>query len=301
MKDITIIGGGPSGMAAAIYALRAGLDTVVLEKFAPGGQILNTSEVENYPGFPEPVGGFELVDKMQEQATRLGAVFENVEVEKIEKIENVFHITTSESTIQSKAVIMCTGSKNKKLGISGEAEFIGKGVSYCGTCDGAFYRGKTVVAVGGGNTAVEEAIFLTKFADKVYLIHRRDKFRADNILVKRAMDNPKIEILLNAIPTKINGTEKVESVDITDVKTNKIFTVKTDGFFIFIGYEPVNNLTPKELLNDKGEIEVDISMKTKLAGFFAAGDIRSHSKKQILMACADGATAAMRAYEYINI
>lgn len=300
MKDLVIIGSGPGGMSAAIYAIRSGMDFLILEKGAPGGQILNTSDVENYPGFIDPVAGFELADKMHDQCKRLGAEFKNSEALGLKKENGVFKIETSDGIIESKTVIAVTGSSNRKLAVPGEAEFTGRGVSYCATCDGAFYRGKTVAAVGGGNAALEEAIFLTRFADKVYLIHRRDKFRADHIVIERVKSNPKIEIICDSIIEKINGAEKVTSVSILNKKNESRSELKLDGVFIFIGYNPNNKILPKEILNEWGEAEVDMNMQTSIEGLFAAGDIRSGSKKQILMACADGATAAMSAYDYLS-
>jgi len=300
MKDLVIIGSGPGGMSAAIYAIRSGMDFIILEKGAPGGQILNTSDVENYPGFIDPVAGYELADKMHDQCKRLGAEFLTSEALSLKKENGIFKIETSDGIIESKTVIAVTGSSNKKLAVPGEAEFTGRGVSYCATCDGAFYKGKTVAAVGGGNAALEEAIFLTRFADKVFLIHRRDKFRADHIVVERLKSNPKIEIIYDSVIEKINGTEKVSSVSILNKKTEIKSEVALDGVFIFIGYSPNNKILPKEILNEWGEAEVNMNMQTKIDGLYAAGDIRSESKKQILMACADGATAAMSAYEYIS-
>ncbi len=300
MKDLVIIGSGPGGMSAAIYAVRSGMDFVILEKGASGGQILSTSDVENYPGFIDPVAGYELADKMHGQCVRLGAVFQNTEALSLKKENGIFKIETTDGLIETKTVIAVTGSSNKKLAVPGEAEFTGRGVSYCATCDGAFYRGKTVAAVGGGNAALEEAIFLTRFAEKVYLIHRRDKFRADHIVIERMKSNPKIEVIYDSIIEKINGVEKVTSASILNKKTELRSELNLDGVFIFIGYNPNNAILPKEILNEWGEAEVDMNMQTAIEGLYAAGDIRSGSKKQILMACADGATAAMSAYEYLS-
>lgn len=300
MKDLVIIGSGPGGMSAAIYAVRSGMDFVILEKGASGGQILSTSDVENYPGFIDPVAGYELADKMHGQCVRLGAVFQNTEALSLKKENGIFKIETTDGLIETKTVIAVTGSSNKKLAVPGEAEFTGRGVSYCATCDGAFYRGKTVAAVGGGNAALEEAIFLTRFAEKVYLIHRRDKFRAEHIVIERMKSNPKIEVIYDSIIEKINGVEKVTSASILNKKTELRSELNLDGVFIFIGYNPNNAILPKEILNEWGEAEVDMNMQTAIEGLYAAGDIRSGSKKQILMACADGATAAMSAYEYLS-
>ncbi|MBP7901370.1 MAG: thioredoxin-disulfide reductase [Spirochaetes bacterium] len=300
MKDLVIIGSGPGGMSAAIYAVRSGMDFIILEKGAHGGQILNTSDVENYPGFIDPVAGYELADKMHDQCVRLGAEFRNTEALSLKKENGIFKIETTDGLIEARSVIAVTGSSNKKLGVQGEAEFTGRGVSYCATCDGAFYRGKTVAAVGGGNAALEEAIFLTRFASKVYLIHRRDKFRADHIVIERVKSNPKIEIIYDTVVEKINGTEKVSSASLLNKKTGLKSELNLDSVFIFIGYNPNNKILPQEILNEWGEAGVDMNMQTAIEGLYAAGDIRSGSKKQILMACADGATAAMSAYEYLS-
>jgi thioredoxin reductase (NADPH) len=303
LKDLVIIGAGPAGLAAAIYGMRSGLNLVVIEKFAPGGQVLNTAEVENYPGFPEPVMGYELIDKMQAQVNRFEAEITSNEVNSMERTkEGNFSIQLSDgSMIETKSVIAATGSSYKKLKVPGEIELTGKGVSYCATCDGAFFKDKTVAVVGGGNTALEEALLLTRFASKVYLIHRRDEFRGEKILQQRVAQNEKIEPLVNTTVEKINGSEKVESISLLCCKeNNKQWDLELDGVFIFVGYDANTQIFPEELKDEYKQINVNLKMETDLPGFFAAGDIRCHSKRQISMACADGATAAMTAYEYIT-
>ncbi len=301
MKDLCIIGAGPAGMSAAIYALRAGMDIVILEKFAPGGQIINTYEVENYPGFAEPVMGAELVSAMENQVKRLGAQIENREVITIEKSDNHFLCRCADdSVVESKSLIVATGSRYKKLDIPGEKEFAGKGVSYCATCDAAFFRGKKVAVIGGGDTALEDASFLTRFVDKLYLVHRRDQFRGSKILQNRVINHPKIEILYDSIPLEIRGDKKVNALVIENKISKKQTTLDLDGVFVFIGYVPVTDMEPGEVKNEWGEVIVDESMKTSVSGLYAAGDIRTSSRRQIVTAAADGANAAMAIYDYLN-
>jgi thioredoxin reductase (NADPH) len=302
MKDCIIIGAGPAGLTAAIYGLRSGLDLLVLEKFSPGGQVINTYEVENYPGFVEPVAGWELMQKMEEQTRRLGAEIKSEQVTTVERDDAKDCLVVkaaSGETYEAKSVILATGSTNKTLNVPGEAEYTGKGVSYCATCDGAFYKDKVTAVVGGGDTALEEAYFLTRFASKVYLIHRRDAFRASKIVQDRALGHEKIEVVYNATVETINGQEKVSSITVKDKETGELSTIDTDGVFIFIGYDSNTGCVNKDLLNEFSEIKVDSRMRTSVKGLFAAGDMRSDTKKQIVMACADGATAAMEVYDYI--
>ncbi len=302
MKDVIIIGAGPGGLSASIYAIRAGLDVQLIEKFSPGGQVMNTFEVENYPGFVDPVAGWELMSKMEEQAKRLGVQFEQGDVAAIQKDEeqNVFTVRlTDNRVLKSRTVIIASGASLRKLGVEGEAEYTGRGVSYCATCDGAFFKGKITAVVGGGDTALEEAIFLTRFAEKVYVIHRRDEFRGAKILQQRLLDNEKIIPVYDTTVDSINGEGKVESVSLTNKKTKEKQDLPIDGIFIFVGYIANTDFVQEELLNSRGEVVVDMEMRTAVAGLFAAGDVRSDSKRQIVMAAADGATAAINAYEHI--
>lgn len=302
MKDLIIIGAGPAGLSAAIYGRRAGLDLVVIEKFAPGGQVVNTYEVENYPGFAEPVSGFQLVDAMESQAKRLGALIDSIDVVSFEKkSDGIFCVKGSGGEIvEARSLLLAMGSSFRTLGIPGEKDFVGRGVSYCGTCDGAFYKDKVVAVIGGGNTALEEADFLTRFASKVYLIHRREEFRGDKVAQDRAFSNSKIEPMCGLVPVSIQGTAKVETLTLKSVKTGELSTLVTDGVFIFIGYDPATSYVPSELLDESRQIKVDMQMRTSVPGLFAAGDLRSGSRRQIVMACADGATATLSAYEYLN-
>lgn len=302
MKDLVIIGAGPAGLSAAIYGRRAGLDLLVIEKFAPGGQVINTYEVENYPGFAEPVSGFDLVGSMESQATRLGAAIESIEVISFKKQDDeTFSIHGSGGeVVESRSLILAMGSAFRTLGIPGEKDFLGRGVSYCGTCDGAFFKDKVVAVIGGGNTALEEADFLTRFAAKVYLIHRRDEFRGDKVAQDRAFSNNKIEPMCGFVPVSIQGTSRVEALSLKSVKTGEQLSLAVDGVFIFVGYDPATSYVPTELLDESRQVRVDMQMRTSVPGLFAAGDLRSGSRRQIVMACADGATATLSADEYLN-
>lgn len=302
MKDLLIIGAGPAGLTAAIYGIRAGLDVLIIEKYSPGGQVINTYEVENYPGFTEPIKGWELMSAMEGQVRRLGAEILNGDVKSVRKNtgNNFFEVELTDSQVyKSKAVILASGSAHNLLNIPGEAEFTGKGVSYCATCDGAFFKDKITAVNGGGNTALEEALFLTKFASKVYLIHRRDQFRGSRILQDRILSTDKIVPVYNSVVQSITGSEKVTSINIKNVKTGEESRLIVDGLFIFIGYSPNTGFLPTDILNEKSEVIVDRNMQTSVPGLFAAGDMREFSKKQIVMAASDGATAALSAYDYI--
>jgi len=303
MRDLIIIGAGPGGLTAAIYGIRAGLDTLLVEKFSPGGQVINTFEVENYPGFVEPISGWELMSKMEEQARRLGVEIATGEIRSIEKDEEsgafVLRLT-NDDVLESRAVIVASGASFRKLGAPGEEEFTGRGVSYCATCDGAFYKERVTAVVGGGDTALEEALFLTRFAKKVYLIHRRDQFRGTKILQERVLANDKIEPVYDSIVESIDGKNMVEGVTLKNKKSGEISTLTVDGVFIFVGFSPNTEYLEKALLNEIGEVLVDTHMKTGMEGLYAIGDLRSESRRQIVTAAADGATAAMAAYDYIT-
>ncbi len=303
MKDLIILGAGPAGLAAAIYGMRAGLDLMVIEKFSPGGQVMNTYEVENYPGFVEPVPGWELVSAMENQARRLGAEIISAEIQSLtfDNQSKIFTLSQSDgNTFQAKTVIAATGASLKKLGIPGEEHFFGRGVSYCATCDAAFYKERVTAVIGGGDTALEEAHYLTRFASKVYLIHRRNEFRAAKILQDRIAASEKIVPVLETIPLSIDGEAKVQSIAIKNVRTGETSVLTVDGVFVFIGYTPNTSYLPSDILNEKGEVIVDMQMRARIPGLFAAGDLRSESRRQIVMACADGATAALGAYEYLT-
>lgn len=299
--DLLILGGGPAGLTAAIYAARSGVKTLVLERQMAGGQIATSDWVENYPGFPQGVGGMELVELFKQQALRFGA-----EIREIEEVEDFLpgaphRVVTGSGTYGGHAVIIATGLDPQGLGCDGEDRFRGRGVSYCATCDGAFFRDRTVAVVGGGNSAVEEALFLTRFARKVYLIHRRDKLRADFVLQKRALENPKIEALWTAQVREVRGEDKVESVlvDFTDRQETREIAV--DGVFLYVGQRPNTGFVKEVLQMDQsGFIITNHLLVTNLAGVYAAGDCRFNPMKQVVWAAAEGALAAQQAGKYLE-
>lgn len=301
MKDLIIIGAGPAGLSAAIYAIRAGIDMVLIEKIAPGGLVMTTFEVENYPGFAEPVPGWELMNAMESQARRLGAEIASGEVLSLTKEDGAFTLKMIDGpALRARSVICASGARLMRLGVPGEERFTGRGVSYCATCDAAFFKDKITAVAGGGNTALEEAVYLTRFVKKVYLIHRRDEFRGVKILQDRVFANQKIEPVLSSVVTSINGESKIDSVSIANKKTGAKSELSVDGVFIFIGYEPVTGYAPAHVKNERGELLADMQMQTPLEGLFAAGDLRQGSIRQIVAAAADGATAALSAYRYLE-
>ena len=299
--DVAIIGAGPAGLSAGLYAARAKLSTVIVEKMFPGGQAAITYRIENYPGFAEGVGGADLADAIKTQAESFGAEFLNGDVEKIEKKDDKFIIYMKGESLEAKSVILATGAQPRKVGVKGEKEFTGKGVSYCATCDGAFYSNKPIVIVGGGDTAIEEALYLTRFAGSIYVIHRRDELRATKILQERAFNNDKIKFIWDSVLHEIEGKDTVEEVVVKNVKTGKLSSVSVDGVFIAIGYTPNTDFV-KDLvqLDEQGYIVTDEHMKTQVPGLFAAGDIRKKSLRQVVTAVADGAIAAVEAGKFIE-
>jgi thioredoxin reductase (NADPH) len=301
VKDVIIIGAGPAGLSAAIYGMRSGLDLVVLERLSPGGQVMNTYEVENYPGFVDPVAGWELMSHMEGQARRLGAEIVGADVLSVSRNgDGSFTVTVSDGpALQAKAVIAASGASYRRLKIPGEEEFIGHGVSFCATCDGAFYKNRVCAVVGGGDTALEEAHFLTRFASKVYLVHRRERFRGVKVLQDRVKASGTIVPVLDTVVESINGSTVVESLSMKNVRTGESSTLNVDGVFIFVGFDANTKYLPKEVLTEDCEVITDIRMSTSIPGLFAAGDLRSGSRRQIVMAAADGATAALEVYDYI--
>ena len=299
-KDLVIIGGGPAGLTAGLYAARAALDTVLIERGMPGGQAASTERIENYPGFPEGVDGPELTMKMAEQAQRFGCEIVYSDVEKLERMENGFKITYGDGELIAKTVIVTSGAKPKFLGVKGESEFHGRGVSYCATCDGAFFRDADLAVIGGGDAAVEEAMFLTKFASKVYIIHRRGELRATQILQERARKNNKIEFVWHSVLEEVQGNQKVESVLIRDVRTNEKKELKVDGVFVYVGTEANSELIKDFVQLDKsGYAVVGEDTTTDVPGLFIAGDLRKKPLRQVVTAAADGAVAAAQAEKYL--
>lgn len=298
--DVAIIGGGPAGLSAAIYAARGGLKTVVFEKGLIGGQIVLTADLENYPGFEENMSGFDLIDKMKKQADKFNAHFieENVTAVGLEGLCKI--IETGNNTYKAKSIIIATGAHPRKLAVPGEERLTGRGVSYCATCDGALYRDKIVAVVGGGDTAIEEALFLTRFVKKIYVIHRRDELRAVKIVQERAFKNPKIEIIWDSIVQEIIGEKFVESLLLYNKKTKETTNLNVDGAFIYVGIIPNNDLVESRVdLDPLGFIKTDMTMHTKIPGIYAAGDIVHKVLRQVVTAASDGATAAFSAEKWI--
>jgi thioredoxin reductase (NADPH) len=300
MKDLIIIGGGPAGLTAGIYGKRAGLDLVLIEKFSPGGQVVTSFEIENYPGFAEPVEGWKLMADMEDQARRLGVDIINDEILSIDREGGTFTVRGNGEIYKARTVIVAAGANHRRLDIPGEKELLGRGVSFCATCDGAFFKDREVIIAGGGDVALEEAFFLTRFASRVYIAHRRDQFRGAKILQDRVLGCEKITPLYNTEIESVNGSGNVESVTVRNNISGKKDIIKLDGVFIFVGYVPNTAFLESSLLNESGEVIVDIRMRTAVDGLFAAGDIRSGSRRQIVMAASDGAVAALEAYDYIT-
>ena len=300
--DLVIIGSGPAGLTAAIYAARARLNVLLLEKAAPGGQILVTDWIENFPGFPEGISGADLVMKMTEQVRRFGVEIESNEVLSLDFSEDMKTLTLNDRTISARAVIIATGASPQKLGVPGEDEFYGKGVSACATCDAPFYKDRVVAAVGGGDTAVQESIFLTRFVNKLFLIHRRDELRATRILQERAIENDKIEIIWDSVLTAVNGSASgVESISIKNVKTGEVTDISVDGCFIWVGISPNTGFVKEAVKVDKGGfIVANTKMETSVPGVYAAGDVRNTPLRQVATAVGDSAIAAFEAANYIE-
>jgi thioredoxin reductase (NADPH) len=298
--DVIIIGGGPAGLSAGIYTARARLNSLLLERGAIGGQIINTEWVENYPGI-ESIGGIELTMMMHKQAEKFGLETVIADVTGIDVTGKEKLVKTTKGEFVAKAVIITGGSERQKLGIPGEAEYTGKGVSYCATCDGAFFRDKPVAVVGGGNAAITEALELTKFADKVTVIHRRDELRATKILQEKAFAEPKIEILWDTVVNEITGDTFVSRLKVRNVKTDKLSDLDVSGVFMAVGFKPNTEYLKGVLeLDSIGSIVTGTNMETSVPGVFAAGDIRSNSIRQVIAAAGDGAVAAVNAERYIS-
>ncbi len=299
--DLIIIGAGPAGLTAALYASRSGLRTLAVDKGAAGGQIATTAEIENWPGTESTTGpGF--TERLAAHARKFGAeITEFTEVVSLELEGKTKKVKTANGGHEAKAVIIATGAREKKLGIKGEVEFKGKGVSYCAMCDGSFFRSKSVAVIGGGNSALSEAIYLSKFASSVTVVHRRSEFRAEKALVEQAKGNPRIKFLLDSVPEEISGAGKVEKMKVKNAKTGAITDLKADGVFIYVGMLPNSELVKAKLkLDDYGQIVVDREMKTSIKGVFAAGDVTNSRVKQVTTAAADGTIAAVSAEKYLS-
>ena len=297
--DSIVIGGGPAGLTAGLYLSRYRINALLIEKGISGGQVNLSETIENYPGFPEGIIGPELMQRFEEQATKFGLEIENGIVLEISQKQNEsktnFKISTTDRDFYSKSVIIASGGEASKLGVPGEIELTGRGVSYCGTCDGAFFRDKEIVVVGGGDTALEEALFLTKYASRVTIVHRRDELRGSKILQERVFNNPKINIRWSNIVLSINGKTQVEGLQLKNVKTGEINPFTCQGVFIFAGYKPIYPSLGEmkgQLINDSGYIITDDNMETAIKGIFACGDVRAKSLRQVVTACGEGATAA---------
>ncbi len=298
--DLIIIGSGPAGLAAAIYAQRAKLDTLVLEKeYISGGQVVNTYEVDNYPGLPG-ISGFELGVKFREHADSLGAEFVTAEVRDIIIEETVKKVVTDEETYSAKSLILAMGAVHRELGVPGEKELAGMGVSYCATCDGAFFKGRTVAVIGGGDVAVEDAIFLARGCEKVYLIHRRDSLRAAKSLQEKLFAYENVEVLWDSVVTKIAGEDHVERIKLENTKTGEKTVMDMDGVFVAVGIQPSSEIVKAQIAVDEGGyVQAGEDCVTNVKGIFAAGDIRKKPLRQIVTAIADGANAVTSVQEYL--
>lgn len=301
MYDVLIIGAGPAGLTAGIYAARGGLKTGIIEMGMPGGQAASTEKIENYPGFPEGIGGYELMNNFHLQAEAYGAEFIFEETQTLELQGPVKRIATDTKILEAKAVIIAAGSKPRLLNVPGEKTFHGRGVSYCATCDGAFFKGKKIIVVGGGDAALEEGAYLTKFANEVTIIHRRADFRATQIAIERAKNNPKISFIYNAVVEEVLGSEHVEGIRLRDLQAQETKILPASGVFIYIGTEPNDKFLHGELeVEERGYIKTDNLLQTNIAGIFAAGDIRDTPLRQVATAVGDGALAAVAVEKYLT-
>jgi thioredoxin reductase (NADPH) len=300
-SKVVIIGSGPAGLTAALYAARANLEPLVVRGLQPGGLITTTSEVENYPGFVEGIGGFELADNMEKQAARFGAQFKDALIEKIDASQRPFVLTTDgDEQITADTIIVSTGASPRKLGVPGEEELANRGVSYCATCDGFFFRNKKVAVVGGGNSALDEGLFLTRYVDELIIVHRRDSLRADPIIQERAFENPKVRFIWNAVVEEITGENSVQAMKVKDVNTGEVTEVAVQGVFPYIGHIPNTQLFADVLdLDENGYILADERQRTNIPGIFAAGDAVDHVYRQAITAAGEGCKAAMEATWYL--
>jgi len=299
--DVIIIGAGPAGYTAGIYCSRARHDTLLISGLLPGGQLMNTTDVENYPGFDEGIMGPDLMLTMRKQAERMNTTIMDDVVVNVDFRAKPFKVLTGSEEYEAKAVIVCTGATPRKIGIEGEQTFSGKGVSYCATCDGAFFRDQDIAVVGGGDSCMEEATFLTKFASKVHIIHRRDTFRASKIMQERALNNEKIEVHWNSTVEDIKGDQKVQQIILKDTKTGENTTLKMGGIFVAIGHEPNTELFKNQLeMDENGYIIQKNNTETSVKGVFTAGDVHDHRYRQAVTAAGFGCMSAIDVDKYLS-
>lgn len=299
--DTVIIGGGPAGLNAALYAARAGLSCLVLEKLFTGGQMTKTSRLDNYIGFPDGVDAVDLAMQMERQAANAGAVICYDEVTALQLTDRVKRIQTAKAEYEAKTVILAMGAKPRPLGVPGEEKLLGRGVSYCATCDGALYKGKTAVVVGGGDTALEDALFLAKLCQRVYIVHRRTQFRGAKVLEQSVRNQPNIELVLDSVVTEIEGAERVTGIRVQNVRNDVCRRLDTQAVFVAVGTEPITDLLVGRLpLEEGGYVATNETMETALPGVFAAGDLRKKPLRQVITAASDGAVAAVSALRYLE-
>jgi thioredoxin reductase (NADPH) len=300
-KKVVIIGSGPAGLTAALYTARANLEPLVIRGLQPGGLIATTSEVENYPGFPQGIGGFDLAQNMEDQATKFGTTYKDALVENVDFSVRPFVLTLdSGEQITADSIVISTGASPRHLGVPGEEKLANRGVSYCATCDGFFFRNKRVVVVGGGNSALDEGLFLTRFADELVIVHRRDTLRADSVLQERAFSNPKVRFIWDSTVSEILGEDQVTGVKITNLKTGEESTLDVDGVFPYIGHIPNTSIFQGKIdLDESGYIIADERTRTSVPGVFAAGDVVDHVYRQAITSAGDGCKAAMEVTWYL--
>ena len=300
-EKLVIIGGGPAGLSAAMYAAREGFEPLVIAGFAAGGQLLLTTVVENFPGFPEGIEGPEIIMKMREQAEKFGSRFVNENATGVDFSSKPYRIMTDNKTYEAETVIIATGADSMWIGIDSEKKFMGKGVSSCATCDGPFYKGKEVIVVGGGDSAMEEALFLTRFANSVKIVHRRDAFRASKIMQEKVLHDPKISVIWNSVVDEIKGEQKVGSVVINDVNTGEKKELKIDGVFVAIGHKPNTDIFKGKLrMDEKGYLITKNEVETDIDGVFVAGDVYDSYYRQAVTASAGGVKAALKVREHFS-
>ena len=301
MYDVIIVGGGPAGYTAAIYCGRANLKTLLIEKNYAGGQMATTESLENYPGFTEPISGIELAMAIATQAEKFGTEVINENVTEVITEGKIKIIKTAKQEFESKAVILCMGAVPRKLGLKNEQQLMGAGISYCATCDGSFFRDKTVAIIGGGDTALADAIYLSRICKKIYIVHRRDELRGSKYLQKKILKDDKIEVLWDSVPSEIVGETRLEALNIKNVKTDKIKKIDIQGLFVAIGVVPSSELVKGKVeLNKNNYVISDREMRTNIPGIFVAGDLREKELRQVITAAADGAIASYIAEQYIS-